>query len=103
MAFARARNRELPEECYGECIVEQGINFSGEVSLAGARGHDGRTGYFILRPITCIRRDLRTSVAYPQANAEQQAQAEEMLSAIMHELLCGRDGDGVFCNAVWSG
>ena len=33
----------LPEECYGECIVEQGINFSGEVSLVGARGRDGTT------------------------------------------------------------
>ncbi|MWT62577.1 ATP-grasp domain-containing protein, partial [Escherichia coli] len=30
---------ELPDDCYGECIVEQGINFSGEVSLVGARGH----------------------------------------------------------------
>ena len=29
---------------------------------------------------------LRTSVAFPQANADQQAQAEDMLSAIMHEL-----------------
>ncbi|MFY7045276.1 ATP-grasp domain-containing protein, partial [Enterobacter cloacae complex sp. ZZL003] len=29
---------ELPDDCYGECIVEQGINFSGEVSLVGARG-----------------------------------------------------------------
>lgn len=34
---------ELPDDCYGECIVEQGINFSGEVSLVGARGHDGHT------------------------------------------------------------
>ncbi len=29
---------QLQAECYGECIVEQGINFSGEVSLVGARG-----------------------------------------------------------------
>ncbi len=34
---------QLPAECYGECIVEQGINFSGEVSLVGARGFDGST------------------------------------------------------------
>ncbi len=34
---------ELPDDCYGECIVEQGINFSGEVSLVGARGNDGHT------------------------------------------------------------
>lgn len=77
---------ELPEECYGECIVEQGINFSGEVSLVGARAHDGSTVFY---PLTHnLHQDgiLRTSVAFPLANAAQQAQAEEMLSAIMHEL-----------------
>ncbi|MDU2786308.1 MAG: ATP-grasp domain-containing protein, partial [Enterobacter sp.] len=77
---------ELPDDCYGECIVEQGINFSGEVSLVGARGHDGRTVFY---PLTHnLHQDgiLRTSVAFPHANADQQAQAEEMLSAIMHEL-----------------
>ena len=77
---------ELPDDCYGECIVEQGINFSGEVSLVGARGQDGHTVFY---PLTHnLHQDgiLRTSVAFPQASAEQQAQAEEMLSAIMHEL-----------------
>ncbi len=77
---------QLPEECYGECIVEQGINFSGEVSLVGARGHDGNTVFY---PLThSLHQDgiLRTSVAFPHANAEQQRQAETMLSAIMHEL-----------------
>lgn len=77
---------ELPDDCYGECIVEQGIKFSGEVSLVGARGHDGRTVFY---PLTHnLHQDgiLRTSVAFPHANADQQAQAEEMLSAIMHEL-----------------
>ena len=77
---------ELPDDCYGECIVEQGINFSGEVSLVGARAHDGSTVFY---PLTHnLHQDgiLRTSVAFPQANAGQQAQAEEMLSAIMHEL-----------------
>ncbi|MBK4785855.1 MAG: 5-(carboxyamino)imidazole ribonucleotide synthase [Pantoea sp. Pent] len=76
----------LPDECYGECIVEQGINFSGEVSLVGARGHDGRTVFY---PLTHnLHQDgiLRTSVAFPQADAVQQQQAEAMLSAIMHEL-----------------
>ncbi|ERH63475.1 phosphoribosylaminoimidazole carboxylase [Pantoea dispersa EGD-AAK13] len=76
----------LPDECYGECIVEQGINFSGEVSLVGARGHDGRTVFY---PLTHnLHQDgiLRTSVAFPQADAAQQQQAEAMLSAIMHEL-----------------
>jgi 5-(carboxyamino)imidazole ribonucleotide synthase len=28
--------------------VEQGINFSGEVSLVGARGHDGSTVFYPL-------------------------------------------------------
>jgi len=76
----------LPEECYGECIVEQGINFSGEVSLVGARGHDGSTVFY---PLTHnLHQDgiLRTSVAFPLADAEQQAQAEAMLGAIMSEL-----------------
>ncbi|THD31597.1 5-(carboxyamino)imidazole ribonucleotide synthase [Pantoea sp. R102] len=76
----------LPDECYGECIVEQGINFGGEVSLVGARGHDGRTVFY---PLTHnLHQDgiLRTSVAFPQADAAQQQQAEAMLSAIMHEL-----------------
>lgn len=76
----------LPDECYGECIVEQGINFSGEVSLVGARGEDGTTVFY---PLTHnLHQDgiLRTSVAFPQADAAQQQQAETMLSAIMHEL-----------------
>ncbi|EOL8951374.1 5-(carboxyamino)imidazole ribonucleotide synthase [Cronobacter dublinensis] len=73
-------------ECYGECIVEQGINFSGEVSLVGARGHDGSAVFY---PLTHnLHQDgiLRTSVAFPQASATQQKQAETMLRAIMDEL-----------------
>lgn len=77
---------QLPDECYGECIVEQGINFSGEVSLVGARGHDGTTVFY---PLTHnLHQDgiLRTSVVFPHTDIEQQQQAEAMLSAIMHEL-----------------
>lgn len=76
----------LPAECYGGCIVEQNISFSGEVSLVGARGYDGTTVFY---PLTYnFHQDgiLRTSVAFPVANAEQQRQAESMLSAIMQEL-----------------
>jgi 5-(carboxyamino)imidazole ribonucleotide synthase len=76
----------LPQDCYGECIVEQGINFSGEVSLVGARGHDGKTVFY---PLTHnLHQDgiLRTSVALPQPDAALQQQAENMLSAIMNEL-----------------
>ncbi|MGU3730723.1 5-(carboxyamino)imidazole ribonucleotide synthase [Klebsiella michiganensis] len=77
---------QLPDDNYGECIVEQGINFSAEVSLVGARARDGSTVFY---PLTRnLHQDgiLRASVAFPQANARQQAQAEQMLSAIMHEL-----------------
>lgn len=76
----------LPADCYGDCIVEQGINFSGEVSLVGARAHDGRTVFY---PLTHnLHQDgiLRTSVAFPHPEPAWQQQAEAMLSAIMHEL-----------------
>ena len=76
----------LPEECYGECIVEQGINFSGEVSLVGARAHDGSMVFY---PLTHnLHQDgiLRTSVALPTPDIALQQQAESMLSAIMQEL-----------------
>lgn len=76
----------LPAECYGECIVEQGIHFSGEVSLVGARAHDGSAVFY---PLTHnLHQDgiLRTSVAFPHASATQQDQAESMLRAIMDEL-----------------
>jgi 5-(carboxyamino)imidazole ribonucleotide synthase len=82
----RGETDPLPDDCYGECIVEQGINFSGEVSLVGARGHDGSTVFY---PLTHnLHQDgiLRASVAFPHANAEQQSEAEDMLSAVMHEL-----------------
>ncbi|HFK4650218.1 TPA: 5-(carboxyamino)imidazole ribonucleotide synthase [Serratia marcescens] len=77
---------ELPADAYGECIVEQGINFSGEVSLVGARGHDGRSVFYPL--IHNLHEDgiLRTSVALPQPNPALQQQAEQMLAAILNEL-----------------
>ncbi len=55
---------QLPADNYGECIVEQGINFSGEVSLVGARAHDGSTVFY---PLTRnLHQDgiLRASVAF---------------------------------------
>ena len=56
------------------------------MSLVGARAHDGSTVFY---PLTHnLHQDgiLRMSVAFPQADAQQQAQAEAMLSAIMQEL-----------------
>lgn len=76
----------LPEECYGECIVEQGIHFSGEVSLVGARGHDGKMVFYPLTHNLHEDGILRTSVVFPEADAALQGQAENMLSAIMTEL-----------------
>lgn len=76
----------LPDDCYGECIVEQNIHFSGEVSLIGARTHNGSKVFY---PLTHnLHQDgiLRASVAFPQPKMEQQQQAEAMLSTIMDEL-----------------
>ncbi|RLO46061.1 5-(carboxyamino)imidazole ribonucleotide synthase [Serratia marcescens] len=77
---------ELPADAYGECIVEQGINFSGEVSLMGARGHDGRSVFYPLTHNLHEDGILRTSVALPQPNPALQQQAEQMLAAILNEL-----------------
>ncbi len=62
---------QLPDDCYGECIVERGIHFSGEVSLVGARAHDGSTVFLPANAQFASGRHLRTSVAFLQANAEQ--------------------------------
>lgn len=77
---------ELPADAYGECIVEQGIYFSGEVSLVGARGHDGRSVFYPLTHNLHEDGILRTSVALPQPNPALQQQAEQMLAAILNEL-----------------
>lgn len=76
----------LPEDCYGECIVEQGINFSGEVSLVGARNQLGVTVFYPLTHNLHEEGILRTSVALPQPDSRLQNQAEQMLSSIMSEL-----------------
>ncbi|MDP0520090.1 5-(carboxyamino)imidazole ribonucleotide synthase [Serratia marcescens] len=77
---------ELPADAYGECIVEQGINFSGEMSLVGARGHDGRSVFYPLTHNLHEDGILRASVALPQPNPALQRQAEQMLAAILNEL-----------------
>ncbi|MBK5142895.1 5-(carboxyamino)imidazole ribonucleotide synthase [Budviciaceae bacterium BWR-B9] len=78
--------QHLPDEVYGECIVEQGIYFSGEVSLVGARNHQGECIFYPLTHNLHEEGILRTSVAFPEPNAHLQQQAEEMLSAILNEL-----------------
>lgn len=76
----------LPQECYGECIVEKGINFSGEVSLVGARDRDGQLVFYPLTHNLHHNGILLCSVALPQPDAALQRQAETMLTAIMQEL-----------------
>ncbi|EEP93976.1 Phosphoribosylaminoimidazole carboxylase ATPase subunit [Yersinia aldovae ATCC 35236] len=76
----------LPTDSYGECIVEQGINFSGEVSLVGARSHQGKSVFYPLTHNLHEDGILRMSVALPQPNSKLQQQAEKMLSAIMDKL-----------------
>ncbi|MDE1482255.1 5-(carboxyamino)imidazole ribonucleotide synthase [Xenorhabdus bovienii] len=77
---------ELPAEIYGECIVEQGIPFSGEVSLVGARNAQGQSVFYTLTHNLHQEGILRTSVALPNAGNQLQQQAEKMLSAIMDHL-----------------
>lgn len=77
---------ELPADAYGECIVEQGINFSGEVSLVGARGQDGQSVFYPLTHNLHEEGILRTSVALPQPDPALQLQAERMLTAILNHL-----------------
>lgn len=77
---------ELPADAYGECIVEQGINFTGEVSLVGARSHDGQSVFYPLTHNLHEEGILRASVALPEPNPRLQQQAEQMLSAILSEL-----------------
>lgn len=77
---------ELPPEIYGECIVEQGIPFSGEVSLVGARNAQGESVFYTLTHNLHQEGILRTSVALPDTDKKLQQQAEKMLATIMDHL-----------------
>ncbi|XEG68499.1 5-(carboxyamino)imidazole ribonucleotide synthase [Edwardsiella tarda] len=78
--------QQLDPALYGECIVEQGIAFRGEVSLIGARGRDGRCVFY---PLTHnLHQDgiLRASVVFPQPESFLQEKAQAMLQRIMQRL-----------------
>lgn len=77
---------DLPQDVYGKCIVEQGIHFSAEVSLIGARNRQGQTVFYPLTDNWHENGILRVSILQPQAKAKWQQQAESMLSAIMEKL-----------------
>lgn len=76
----------LPMEVYGNCIVEQGINFSGEVSLIGARNPNGSAVFYPLTHNLHQNGILRVSIALPEPIPKLQQQAESILSAIMDKL-----------------
>lgn len=77
---------ELPNECYGECIVEQAINFTGELSLVGARNAAGEIVFYPVTHNLHQQGILFASVAHPQPSPAHQQQAEAMLTAILTEL-----------------
>ncbi|EKN3345457.1 5-(carboxyamino)imidazole ribonucleotide synthase [Yersinia ruckeri] len=78
--------QSLPVDAYGACIVEQGINFSGEVSLIGARNQQGKTVFYPLTHNLHEEGILRISAVLPQPDTRLQSQAEKMLSTIMDKL-----------------
>ncbi|WKX27429.1 5-(carboxyamino)imidazole ribonucleotide synthase [Tatumella ptyseos] len=78
--------QELPKECYGECIVEQAINFTGELSLVGARNAAGEIVFYPVTHNLHQQGILFASVAHPQPSPAHQHQAEAMLTAILTEL-----------------
>ncbi|MGP1939044.1 MAG: 5-(carboxyamino)imidazole ribonucleotide synthase [Arsenophonus sp. ET-DL9-MAG3] len=76
----------LPIEIYGQAIVEKIINFSGEISLIGARNINGECVFY---PITYNFHQkfmLRASIVFPNPDKKMQMQAELMLSTIMKTL-----------------
>lgn len=76
----------LPNDIYGEAIVEQAINFDGEVSLIGARNAQNEMVFYPLTHNFHQDGILRASFASTETDSHLQTQAETMLSAIMTEL-----------------
>ncbi|MDG6459714.1 5-(carboxyamino)imidazole ribonucleotide synthase [Glaesserella parasuis] len=79
---------QITSDLFGDVIAEKFIPFDGEVSLVGARFRNGETHFY---PVTHNLQQngiLRYSVADITLPHQQifQQQAEQMLSAIMHEL-----------------
>lgn len=76
----------LPNEIYGEAIVEQGIPFSGEMSLVGARSRDGHVVFYPLTHNLHKAGILHISLAFPSRENKLQIEAQRMLAAIMDRL-----------------
>ncbi|RKS87030.1 5-(carboxyamino)imidazole ribonucleotide synthase [Orbus hercynius] len=77
---------QVPLEAYQSCIVEQAINFDGEMSLIGARNRQGKMVFYPLTHNFHQAGILKMSVAQPDVDATLQRQAQTMLSTIMTEL-----------------
>lgn len=76
----------IPDDAYQAAIVEQAINFNGELSLIGARN---RLGKMVFYPVTYNLHQnsiLKMSVAFANPHEILQANAESMLATIMAKL-----------------
>lgn len=104
----QAEAGEIPQDWRNLAIAEQAINFDEEVSLVGVRTREGQCVFY---PLTLnLHQDgiLMVSISPLTRLNHLQAQAEGMLSAIMHELEyvgvmameCFRVGDNLLVNEL---
>lgn len=104
----QAEATSIPADWRNEAIAEQAINFDEEVSLVGARTHDGRCVFY---PLTLnLHQDgiLMASIAPLPRLAQYQSVAEQMLTNIMNGLEyvgvmameCFRVGDKLLVNEL---
>lgn len=77
---------QIPDDCYQSAIVEQAINFTGELSLIGARDRQGSTVFYPLTYNLQQEGILKMSVAFAERQNHFQSIAESMLSSIMTKL-----------------
>lgn len=77
---------QVSSDAYQASIVEKAINFTGEMSLIGARNRQGESVFY---PLTHnLHQDgiLKMSVVLPDVDSSLQQQAQTMLSTIMNKL-----------------
>jgi len=106
--LCKSKQYSLPQDIYGKSIVEQGINFSAEVSLIGARSSKEKLVFYPLTNNLHKEGVLRISVTLPKSNKKLQQKAETMLSMIMKKLNyigvmtmeCFIDGDNLLINEL---
>ncbi|AKZ65718.1 5-(carboxyamino)imidazole ribonucleotide synthase [Candidatus Palibaumannia cicadellinicola] len=76
----------LPLECYGQCIVEKGIDFDEEISILGARSTNGTIVFYPLTKNFHQNGILRVCVVFPYQYNTLQKNAEKMLGLILNKL-----------------